>query len=350
MNHEIIKKKIERNYGLELLRMLLCYWVVLFHCLLKPDYDFIRIIKRKMFHVPCFFFISFYFLFQVVIGKDIKRMILRLERLLIPYFIWPICIWSFNNIGYCLFKKSRFGRFLPFIYLEKQLIIGRIFLEQFWFLFNLLFFTIAFFIMAFFFKKDNFLVLIQIIGIISYFFQYSQYNYIFFDNYSYCISHTIGHFVESFPIAATAFTLSELNILNIISSLRNSRLIIMFYSFIAVFFIFKYDIFMDIKKYGNTYSYNGIDKNIFSFLSFIGFYLIPINICHSEKLKIFIKLITNYTQGIYCIHLIVEYYLIRFLSVKHTVFGCTLIYICSYLISFLGAKLSRNTKIKYLFL
>lgn len=350
MNNEIFKKIIERNYGLELLRMLLCYWVVLYHCLLTTDIEFIKSLKRKMFHVPCFFFISFFFLFRVIIGKNIKKMILRLERLLIPYFIWPIIIWVFNNIFYCSLKISRFGKFLPFIYLAKQLIIGRLFQAQFWFLFNLLFFTIMFFIQIFILKKNNFLIFTQIIAITSYFLQYSKYNYIFFDNYSSCISHSIGHFVESYPIASSAFTLSELNVLTRLENITRSQNIIILYCLIAIFFIFKYDIFMDIENYGHTYNYNGIDKNIFSLIIFIGFYLIPFNKCNSDKLKIIIKLITNYTQGIYCIHPIVSYYLTKFLSVKHTVFGCTLIYIFSYFISFLGAKLSGNKKIRYLFL
>ena len=350
MNYKIISKQIERNYGLEILRLLLCYWVVLFHCLSKTDFDFIKVIKKKKFHVPCFFFISFFFLFPVIKGKNIKKMALRLERLLIPYIIWPINIWVFNNVLYCFLKLSRFRKLLSFNKLLKQLIIGRIFLGQFWFLFNLLFFTVMFFILSFYLKYNNFLIFIRIVAIFSYYLQYSKYNYIFFDKYSYCISHTIGHFVESFPIAATAFTLSQSNFLPSIIVERNSRKIIMIYCFISLFFIFKYGIFMNIQKYSHTYSYNGVDKNIFSLFIFIGFYLIPFDKCKSKKIKIIIKLITNYTQGIYCIHLIVAHYLIRMFHVKHTVFGCTIIYIISYFISFFGTKLSANTKIKFLFI
>lgn len=75
-----------RNYGIEILRMILCFWVVLFHSLREPDNNFVLNIKKKMFHVPSFFFISFYFLFPIIKEKNIKKMKLRLERISIPYF------------------------------------------------------------------------------------------------------------------------------------------------------------------------------------------------------------------------------------------------------------------------
>lgn len=340
----------EKNYGLEILRMILCFWVLCFHCLKESNNNIILSFKRKMFHVPSFFFISFYFLFPVIKSRNINKMRQRLIRLSISYIFWPLITFSFNNILFLLKIKSRYKRFLLLKELIMQWIFGRKFYVQFWFLFNLLFFTIMFFIQIFILKINNFLIFTQIIAITSYFLQYSKYNYIFFDNYSNCISHSIGHFVESYPIASSAFTLSELNVLTRLENITRSQNIIILYCLIAIFFIFKYDIFMDIENYGHTYNYNGIDKNIFSLIIFIGFYLIPFNKCNSDKLKIIIKLITNYTQGIYCIHPIVSYYLTKFLSVKHTVFGCTLIYIFSYFISFLGAKLSGNKKIRYLFL
>ena len=131
-----MRKISERNYGLELLRTILCFWVVLFHSLRTTKSNFIINIKRKMFHVPSFFFISFYFLFPVINGRNIEKMKLRLERLLIPYFIWPIITWSLSNIIFFLFNKSRFGRLLTLYELIEQWIIGRKFFGQFWFLFK----------------------------------------------------------------------------------------------------------------------------------------------------------------------------------------------------------------------
>ena len=336
------------NYGLELLRMLLCFWVVLYHFLKKSDNKLILSFKKKMFHVPSFFFISFYFLFPIINRRKTDKMILRLERLLIPYFFWPSFTWCINNLSFLKFKKSRFKRFLTLYDLFEQLITGRTLYVHFWFLFNLLFFTIIFFILSILFEVNIILKITQVISIVSYILQYSTYNYIFFDKYKDCISHSIGHFVESFPLSITAFILYKFNIPDKLGNIRYTSI---FYCFLGNYFIYKYEIFMKIKIYGYTYSYNGFEKNIFALLSFIGFYLIPIDCLKSNKLKIFIKYASNYTQGIYCIHTTIIYYTTHYIfHLKRTFNGCLIIYFVSYLISFIGAKISFNTRLKYLFI
>ena len=117
-----------------------------------------------------------------------------------------------------------------------------------------------------------------------------------------------------------------------------------------IYFIYNYGIFISIEKYGRTYNYNGVDKNVFSIFSFIGFYLIPFEMFQSKNLKNIIKLVSNYTQGIYCIHPIIAFYATFFFNLKRTFQGCIIIYIISYLISFIGAKISFNTKLKFLFI
>ena len=86
------KKKIERNIGLEILRMLLCFWVVLFHSINHSNDFILNYIVKKKFHVPCFFFISFYYFFPIIKDRNSTKMKLRLERLSLPYFIWPVFI------------------------------------------------------------------------------------------------------------------------------------------------------------------------------------------------------------------------------------------------------------------
>ena len=117
--------------------------------------------------------------------------------------------------------------------------------------------------------EENFL------GNFGFFLIYSKYNYIFFDNYPDCISHSVGHFVETFPLAATAFILYFSGILN---GLRKTRFSIIFYCSLVIYFIYNYKIFISIEKYGRAYNYNGVDKNVFSIFSFIGFYLIFISL------------------------------------------------------------------------
>ena len=117
-----------------------------------------------------------------------------------------------------------------------------------------------------------------------------------------------------------------------------------------IYFIYNYKIFISIEKYGRAYNYNGVDKNVFAIFSFIGFYLLPFEISQSKNLKNIIKIVSNYTQGIYSIHLIILFYITYFFNLKRTFQGSIIIYIISYLISFIGAKLCFNTKLKFLFI
>ena len=58
-------KRFNRNLGLEIQRMLLCFWVLLFHSIKHSDWAILDYILHLKFHVPCFFFYHFiiFFLF-----------------------------------------------------------------------------------------------------------------------------------------------------------------------------------------------------------------------------------------------------------------------------------------------
>ena len=68
-----------------------------------------------------------------------------------------------------------------------------------------------------------------------------------------------------------------------------------FLSYISIYFLFKYEIFVNFR------GYNGF-KYIFSSISlFVAFYLIPLENLYPLFQKL-IKIITGYTNGIYCLH------------------------------------------------
>ena len=263
MYKSINLKKPEKNVGLEILRVLLCFWVVLFHCINHSDNIALNFILKKKFHVPCFFFISFYYIFPIIREKNSFKMKLRLERLFVPYIIWPSFIWSLNNLLYMVFNKNRFGRILSLNELKLQLITGRIFVIQLWYLFNLLFFTIFFFIFSFL-GKYIFIIGIILIGIICYIIQYLDNDYKLFQVYKDSISHSVGHFIISFPIAVLAFITNKINTIHYLEILRYKSLIFIFIIILFIFFN------------GAPNTYNGIDKNFFSFLVFVFFHLISI--------------------------------------------------------------------------
>lgn len=80
----------------------------------------------------------------------------------------------------------------------------------------------------------------------------------------------------------------------------------------------------------------------------MGFYLLPLENLDSFYQKI-TKQITSYTYGIYCLHTRIN----RFFRIKFRFSGTLkssfIIYLISYFFSFIGVKLFRKTRLKYLF-
>ena len=263
--YQTIKSKTnERNIGLEILRMLLCFWVLLFHSLNFSKSFILNYIIQKKFHVPCFFFISFYYFFPIIKERQCFKMKLRLERLFIPYLIWPLFIWCCNNLLYLIIEHNMFGRLLYFKDLKIQLITGRCFLIQLWYMFNLLFLSIFFFLLSFLHHHSIF-ILLNLNSILCYILQNSLYYYNFLHSYKDNISNSIGHFIFSFPIAVTALSFNKINFIMFFTNHRTKSLIFIFL-FLPIIFI-----------YGSPNTYIGIDKNIFALFAFLGFMLLPLN-------------------------------------------------------------------------
>lgn len=330
-----------RNLGLELLRNILCFWVISFHCL---DYknDIISYIVHINYHVPCFFVISFYFLYPIIQMKNIDKMKLRIIRIIIPYLVWPLIIWIIENLSFLIFHTNSYKRIISFNDLMIQFIVGRKFMKHLWFMFNLLFFSILFFIMSFFCSHFNFLFNLQIASIFSYIFQYSEINYIFFEKYSNCISHSIGYFVETMPFAHSAFLLYSSKF---VEKLRINNIKSIIILTLILYLISKYNIFSRLRGY----TYSGIDKNIASVILFNIFYLIPLDCSKPKFIFNLLRLITRYTQGIYCLHIYISYIILLSFNIKGTLFACFSIYFIGYIFSLIGSKIFHKTNLKYLF-
>ena len=92
MKERNINKKI--NYSLELLRLILSFWVVL-----QRTYKTIPKFNKAKFHVPAFMIISFYYFYYNTLKiKNIIKINQRFQRILIPYIIWPILIFISRNL------------------------------------------------------------------------------------------------------------------------------------------------------------------------------------------------------------------------------------------------------------
>ena len=97
--------------------------------------------------------------------------------------------------------------------------------------------------------------------------------------------------------------------------------------------------------------YSGIELNIPAIGLFGIFYIIPLEKIKNKKIIAFISIITNYTGGIYYIHMKINSYLrkkILFIN-NNNLSSSILIYIISYFLCFIGMKIFGKTKLKNLF-
>lgn len=328
--------------GISVLRAVLCYWVIIIHCV-DIKINHIKYFTRH-FHVPTFFLLSFYFYYPSVYNRNILKIKMRFQRLLYAYISWPFLIFVFNNI---LVMSSRFNTFFTYYTLKDlyiQFLIGARCYNHFWFHFNLMFISLFFTIISFTAKK-KLLIIVEFIGIISLYFHFSGLNFYIFYNLKYPTNKTLGTLNELIPMAVFGCIFSSINLL---LKLQNLNISFIFMFCFLLYLIFKYNIFFG----PPGFLYPNILLNILA--STILFVLFgSINIHKFQIINKLIKYITSFTGGIYYIHLIFPkylYYIFNLDRSKTSYFFAFIIYIICFIICLFGYKLFKNSKFKYLFI
>ncbi len=335
-------KKI--NYGLSILKSILAFSVVSVHNF-NPRTTNSKIIliitKNTNIHVPSFFIMSFCFISKKLLSLSIKFLVNRLSRLLIPYILWPIIIYTINHI-----LNSKYHINLPESYnmLKLQLLWASQYMRQFWFQWDLIVITLLFFVIIFIYRKRTIIFLIFLLTL-SYFFQYSGFyiKYVFLKLPRYN-RFTITRIFEMIPFGVTGFVISYYDILNIFKAKSTKVIIISLLISIAVRY---YNIFPKIK--GLTYY--GIPLNITSSCIIFIFSLFPIDKIKNNFLLKLIVHLTNYTSGVYYLHITIRQYFRYFIySINKATFkGIIINYLICYFICFFGFLIFSKTPLKYLF-
>ena len=335
MNENIINynfKSTKNNLGIQILRFLLCFWVVIMHCsYVKKEH---KKYLSKGFHVPTFFLISFFFYYPNIYNKNIDKIISRFQRLLLPYIFWPLIALIFQ-------KNNDHEHVLRNIL--SQILIGAPIHGIFWFQFNLIFLSLFFAIILFVFNTYGSKIL-AFLGLFCYYLHLSSLIYKLLINYSFAFKNNIGSLLEVMPLSVNGCFLNSINLLFI------ARKFSIYFYFILLLILFKYDIF--INRPG--FRYSNISLNIISSsILFILFGALPIEkIKKNNYIILVIKYLTQFTGGIYYSHIIVRDFLQRysFSFLKRNYTDSLIIYIICFSICFFGNKLFKNSKIKYLFL
>ena len=222
------KKKL--CLGIQILRIIFSFHILVFHCINKKKYKS-KFINSVELDLKTFFIISFFFSYNTFTSRNILKIKQRLKRLLIPYILWPIIFFIVDNINsfsnIILFKKIK--------YLYYQVLVGIGIDIVFWFLFNLIFVSILFLIIIFLFKKRYLLYLI-IIGILSFLFENSS----FYKNMP-LIFNKIAYFSvrqipSSFISVFLGFYISSIKAIDKINKFKYKNFIRIL--FLSIFFVF----------------------------------------------------------------------------------------------------------------
>ena len=316
------------------------FFIIQRHCFnikLAKNKILILTYSATRFYITTFYLISYFFSYKALKLKNINGIKVRLQRFLIPYIIWPILIFLLNNIYY-IFGININHKNLKDLFI--QLITGKRIYKVFWFQCNLIFTFILFSIIALTIQND-FLFTAQIFGIFGYFYHSLHYYYILFEACIIEIRTLLQDFGKVLFYSSIGLTLASL--VNI-DNLKKKRKKAMLFSLIGVYLI-KDFLFISKKLYYLGCIINGIAAISF----FILFSMIPD--FNNKKIISMISKITNYTGGVYYLHVIIWKILSRKIHSfkRKTLNGCFVNYIICYFFCFIGEKTFGKSKLKYLF-
>lgn len=318
------------DFGLALIRMLMCFEVVLCHfwsenvpLYLKP-FDILSV-----YAVPVFMVMSFYLNQKFFGRKDVSYAKKRVWKLLLPQIIWSVLYfliyWIIGSITHHNLVNGISDLFWQCFTGHSPRLNATM-----WFQIDLIVITIIFFVVFYFCNQLVGLIVIVLIGCLCLALQYSGLNYQTFGALRYELSYPLGRLSETIPMAVGGFLLSKYNLLK---PTKESKWNLLIAGIITItFLLFDRKLFIISSSFG----YAGIGKIGVA----IGLLMFSLNLnfnVFSAKILNCIKFISQYTLGIYCVHRLVHFFLVNTLTI---IFGlsdgqfyqCIIIYIIGFVV------------------
>ena len=332
--------KKEINLGVQILRMIYTYLVCVVHfgSANRELYGFAW--KYIDFYVTSFFLMAFYFSYNTFSSRNIVKIKERFWRLLIPYIFWPILVYVRNNFFKIIHREVDYSKLLKRFYL--QYLVGNNVHGILWFLFNLIIFSLFICIIVLLFK-DYHMIAIYILLIFGVIYNYTKIHHEFMIQFHrFPIQHSLEITNEVIIFASTGYILGHFNMLKVLIKLN--KFIFIFFS--PIFYIVKwhqevFDYFPGFNVVFNTFFISSI---------FFFFGTLPFHLCNN-KIKYFINIISQHTGGIYYVHTEINDILMNRYKIMEPRTGksCLVIYFASFLFCFIGNKIFKNFRIRYLF-
>ena len=331
---EDLNKKREFNYGIALLRTLMCFEVVLCHFwttdvpkVLMP-FSVLRGLA-----VPVFMFLSFFLTEHTFLEYNKNKAKKRIWRVIYPQIGWALIYWLGYTIAQFIFKDID----VKFSDLWWQMFTGHSprLNASMWFQTVLIVLTaIYIFIFKFFIPKKGILIT-YVMMFVAFVIQYSGINFKLFDSLRYELKYPLGRFCEMIPYATVGFSCAYYNAFE---KAKKTRLFSTIMFGLASVFLLEYSFINSALGFG--YSTNNCLLLGFFVIGFA--YLIPLEKL-PQKVKNILKFLTQYTLGIYCMHRIIADFLkLIFSKLDISIDSfllCIITYICGFFVSFLMYKI-----------
>ena len=323
------------NYGIALLKMLMCFEVILIHFWSEPSSILLtpfRILEE--YAVPTFMFLSFYFSKNTFLTNDFSKAKKRFWKIIYPQIGWTV-LYSIILISF----QIRINLGISFYDFLWQLFTGHSpkINPSMWFQSVLITLTFIFTLLFKYLNKKRSMSLILFLTFASILIQHSGLNYKIFGSLRYELKYPLGRICEMIPYASTGFIIAYFDIYNRIK--KKNTLVLTLFGF-AILILLKNRYALPSAP-GFNYSHT---SNLILVFFLAGFaYLLPLEQI-SDKIKIIIHFITRFTLGIYCMHRLVAFVLsggAQLLNLEVNSFIlCLTIYLISFSTSLIICKIS----------
>ncbi len=328
------RKEDSYNYGAAVLKIIMSFEVVLCHYWLFENISdipvYLRIFNRlRMLAVPTFMIMSFYFLTDSALTKDIRVFKARIGRLLSPYIGWAVIYYLGYLILELIFDIELVGGIQNLIC---QLLFGNHtnLNPPLWFQADLILLTCIVFAIFYLIPANKVFKVLFVIVFLSLWMQYSGINYKLFGELSYEVRYTYGRVAEMAPYACIGMALSHHKIEQKISNSRFGKIACV----CILLFLFRFSVFYMPEL---NFGYGGLYFICIASALVLFFMVLPINRLPIKVLGM-IKWFARYTPGIFCIHYGIGNLLKRNGQTGNFI-QCVIIWIISVIIAFLISKI-----------
>lgn len=302
------KDDIGYNYGLAVLRIWMCFEVVIAHNMnwdikIEDQSWVIRMMAQyREVVVPVFMVTSFILTDMSKLASNKTRIKSRFYRLLVPHVFWAVAYFVVYKL---LDMKKGYTLEHGISDLFWQLALGHSLNQTEWFQIDIIILTLLFVILFRFCSKEVAIKATIVIGYVALLLQYTGINGMIFDNVRWkdgfqtdYVTFPVGRICEMIPYAVLGIIICTSHVLE---KLKKNRTFIIFGMVLFLYLLFNYSVFSIVDP---QYGYSGFRQIALGTATVMLFYYLPLQWLPNVA-KQAIRFLAKYTMAVYFMHRLV---------------------------------------------